>query len=268
VTLRARWVTLRARWLTVRARWVTLRARWVTLLSACCASAGAGVRRGVRGRVPRARGGGEPAARHPRRAGRRSGRNLAAHHHHHHRRRRRCCCCCCCCSARLESLVLGGRGGRRRGRAAHARAGVRFGRLGFFPTDDLGYRGVRGAVGLGCGFIVYKRTLPSHQGGGGSVLLLLILMVCFQRKGVEVHQIPNQVALELQPGGLTGLAANPRSPAQTLARVVAGGWRGLEPAAAPLDGALPPVPACPAYCDQKVANRDIRVWHFVIENGY
>jgi hypothetical protein len=22
------------------------------------------------------------------------------------------------------------------------------------------------------------------------------------------------------------------------------------------------------YCDQKVANREIRVWHFVIENGY
>jgi hypothetical protein len=24
----------------------------------------------------------------------------------------------------------------------------------------------------------------------------------------------------------------------------------------------------PTYCDQKVANREIRVWHFVIENGY
>jgi hypothetical protein len=24
----------------------------------------------------------------------------------------------------------------------------------------------------------------------------------------------------------------------------------------------------PAYCDEKVANREIRVWHFVIENGY
>jgi hypothetical protein len=23
-----------------------------------------------------------------------------------------------------------------------------------------------------------------------------------------------------------------------------------------------------AYSDQKVANREIRVWHFVIENGY
>jgi hypothetical protein len=23
-----------------------------------------------------------------------------------------------------------------------------------------------------------------------------------------------------------------------------------------------------AYCDQKFANREIRVWHFVIENGY
>ena len=23
-----------------------------------------------------------------------------------------------------------------------------------------------------------------------------------------------------------------------------------------------------AYSDEKVANRDIRVWHFVIENGY
>jgi hypothetical protein len=23
-----------------------------------------------------------------------------------------------------------------------------------------------------------------------------------------------------------------------------------------------------AYCDQKAANREIRVWHFVIENGY
>jgi hypothetical protein len=23
-----------------------------------------------------------------------------------------------------------------------------------------------------------------------------------------------------------------------------------------------------AYCDEKVANREIRVWHFVIENGY
>jgi hypothetical protein len=23
-----------------------------------------------------------------------------------------------------------------------------------------------------------------------------------------------------------------------------------------------------AYCDEKVANRDIRVWHLVIENGY
>ena len=22
------------------------------------------------------------------------------------------------------------------------------------------------------------------------------------------------------------------------------------------------------YCDEKVANREIRVWHFVIENGY
>ena len=26
--------------------------------------------------------------------------------------------------------------------------------------------------------------------------------------------------------------------------------------------------AAPAYCDQTVANREIRVWHFVIENGY
>jgi hypothetical protein len=24
----------------------------------------------------------------------------------------------------------------------------------------------------------------------------------------------------------------------------------------------------PGYCDQKVANREIRVWHFVIKNGY
>ena len=24
----------------------------------------------------------------------------------------------------------------------------------------------------------------------------------------------------------------------------------------------------PWYCDAKVANREIRVWHFVIENGY
>jgi hypothetical protein len=23
-----------------------------------------------------------------------------------------------------------------------------------------------------------------------------------------------------------------------------------------------------SYCDQKVANREIRVWHFVVENGY
>jgi hypothetical protein len=23
-----------------------------------------------------------------------------------------------------------------------------------------------------------------------------------------------------------------------------------------------------AYCDEKVANREIRVWHFVIEKGY
>ena len=22
------------------------------------------------------------------------------------------------------------------------------------------------------------------------------------------------------------------------------------------------------YCDQRVANREIRVWHFVVENGY
>jgi hypothetical protein len=26
--------------------------------------------------------------------------------------------------------------------------------------------------------------------------------------------------------------------------------------------------ASAVYCDEKVANRDIRVWHFVIENGY
>jgi hypothetical protein len=26
--------------------------------------------------------------------------------------------------------------------------------------------------------------------------------------------------------------------------------------------------APPSYCDAKVANREIRVWHFVIENGY
>ena len=25
---------------------------------------------------------------------------------------------------------------------------------------------------------------------------------------------------------------------------------------------------CVAYSDEKVANREIRVWHFVIENGY
>jgi hypothetical protein len=25
---------------------------------------------------------------------------------------------------------------------------------------------------------------------------------------------------------------------------------------------------CLPYCDQRVANREIRVWHFVIENGY
>jgi hypothetical protein len=30
----------------------------------------------------------------------------------------------------------------------------------------------------------------------------------------------------------------------------------------------PGAPAAPLYCDAKVANRGIRVWHFVIENGY
>jgi hypothetical protein len=38
-------------------------------------------------------------------------------------------------------------------------------------------------------------------------------------------------------------------------------------------GTLYAVPAsssrrAPAYSDEKVANREIRVWHFVIENGY
>jgi hypothetical protein len=31
----------------------------------------------------------------------------------------------------------------------------------------------------------------------------------------------------------------------------------------------PRLQACtPSYSDEKVANREIRVWHFVIENGY
>ena len=29
-----------------------------------------------------------------------------------------------------------------------------------------------------------------------------------------------------------------------------------------------PYPVYLLYCDEKVANRDVRVWHFVIENGY
>jgi hypothetical protein len=31
---------------------------------------------------------------------------------------------------------------------------------------------------------------------------------------------------------------------------------------------LCPGALAPVYSDEKVANRDIRVWHFVIENGY
>jgi hypothetical protein len=30
----------------------------------------------------------------------------------------------------------------------------------------------------------------------------------------------------------------------------------------------PATPVRPPYSDAKVANRDIRVWHLVIENGY
>jgi hypothetical protein len=37
---------------------------------------------------------------------------------------------------------------------------------GVSPTGDLGYRGVRGAVGLGHRFTVYKRTLPPAPSRG------------------------------------------------------------------------------------------------------
>jgi hypothetical protein len=37
--------------------------------------------------------------------------------------------------------------------------------LPVFPTGDLGHRGVRGAVGLGCRF-TYKRTLPPAPSSG------------------------------------------------------------------------------------------------------
>jgi hypothetical protein len=40
-------------------------------------------------------------------------------------------------------------------------------------------------------------------------------------------------------------------------------------AAAPLPAPpFTPADASPAYSDEKVAIRDIRVWHLVIENGY
>jgi hypothetical protein len=55
-----------------------------------------------------------------------------------------------------------------------ARNQVRFCRGLFPPTGDLGSRGVRGAVGLGYRFTVYKRTLPRAPSGGGSVLLLAL----------------------------------------------------------------------------------------------
>jgi hypothetical protein len=35
-----------------------------------------------------------------------------------------------------------------------------------FPTGDLGCRGARGAVGLGCRFAAYKQTLPSAPSRG------------------------------------------------------------------------------------------------------
>jgi hypothetical protein len=40
----------------------------------------------------------------------------------------------------------------------------------FAAAGDLGYRGIRGAVGLGYRFTVYKRTRPKK----GSILLLFI----------------------------------------------------------------------------------------------
>jgi hypothetical protein len=47
------------------------------------------------------------------------------------------------------------------------------------------------------------------------------------------------------------------------------GSGGAEPAPKPRPAPTPkPPPPPPPYCDEKVANREIRVWHFVIENGY
>jgi hypothetical protein len=37
---------------------------------------------------------------------------------------------------------------------------------------------------------------------------------------------------------------------------------------APSEGSISRRPLSSTYSDEKVANREIRVWHFVIENGY
>jgi hypothetical protein len=84
---------------------------------------------------------------------------------------------------------------------------VRLRRGRFSPPADLGYRGTRGAVGLGYRFTVYKRTLPPAQvvGGGSVVLLIYKRLLKFEAKRCcPVLLNPNRSCTILTLGVETG----------------------------------------------------------------